>query len=139
MDSTKEFACRFANRYQPLAVLVLQQIRFLHVAALDRLATGMTCYHQQIFIAIKIQVPERCPPSNHGLAQGHEPRGTRTEREVLLALIEVQLAVFILIVGNQQVGFQIAVEVAECQAHAAIDDRTGPQSGPGLSSDLFKI
>jgi hypothetical protein len=54
MDLTEEFTRRFTTGDQALAVFVLEQIRLLKIAALDGLATGVSCDHQEVLVSIEV-------------------------------------------------------------------------------------
>ena len=54
-------------------------------------------------------------------------------------MIEIKFAILVLIVGHQQVRFEIAVEIAQRQSHAPIDARPRAKGRARGGSYLFEL
>jgi hypothetical protein len=85
----------------------------LQVATLDGTAACVACDNEQVLIAIVVDIGECGPPSHDRLSQRHETCGTSPKREVLVALIKVEFAVFILVIGDQNIRLEIPVEITD--------------------------
>ena len=123
MDLAKELSGGFTYGDEAFAIAIFEQIGFLKIAALYRFTAGMAGDYEQVFVTIEVDVCEGSSPAHDGLAQGHQSCGAGSEGKVLFALIQVEFAVFILVVGYKDIGAMIAVEVPDGESHRAIDDR----------------
>ena len=83
----------------------------------------------KILVAVVVGIEECGSPPDDGLAESHQSGRSCPEGKVLLALIQVEFAVFVLVVGDQNIGFQVSIEIRYCESHATIDDGTGAEAG----------